>query len=439
MASPGTQCERGFHDKQKPGYSLSNRGEDSRGKSDYFRNRNVISMREKWIELVERFSTTRALSLATLILLFLFLSLALLRAYPFIDNVNAATSTGDDWLLYKQYAISILHDGLLIPAYPGIYYEPAGFIYNYFIATVFWLTGENSSYVYLVQAAMLALSVGLMSMAFKPYLSKPVVAIYWGALALTLFLDVFLIYTFRLLSENLLLFLLPIFYLSILRTFEMKSALLAACSGIVLGFCSLCRPNVVLIGPATFILLFIYLKHQPRRRAIPSAFLLCFLLVISLLPLRNYLVAHEIRVPIDPYKHHHIQRALGIFQPVTPPAPSTVVLSAIKLYARLILFCSGLTFLELPLRWLRPHWLLMWAGTFVFAWRAFKRRRLEFWESLALSFIVLYLGPLIVLMNLTSYGFRMVVPVVPMILLLAVQAFASRLWPAEQSLNPASH
>ncbi|HEX8920148.1 MAG TPA: hypothetical protein VF766_01640 [Pyrinomonadaceae bacterium] len=396
-------------------------------------------MREKWIEIVMRLSSVRAISLATSILLLLFLLLALFRAYPFVDNVNAATSTGDDWLLYKQYAASILHDGLLIRAHPGTYYEPAGFFYNYFIAAVFWLTGENSSYVYLVQAGMLAISVGLMTIAFKPYLSKQVIPFYWGALALTLFLDMFLIYTFRLLSENLLLFLLPIFFLSILRTFEMKSVLLAACAGIVLGFCSLCRPNIVLIGPTAFILLFIYLKHQPRRGAIISAFLFCFLLVISLLPLRNYLVAHEVRVPIDPYKSHNMRKALGIYQPVTPPPASTVALHAIKLYARLILFCSGLTFLELPLRWLRPHWTLMWAGTFLFAWRAFKRRRLEFWESLTLSFVILYLAPLIVLINITSYGFRMVVPVIPVILLLAVEAFASRLLPAEQSLNPASH
>lgn len=389
-------------------------------------------MREKWIEIVARLSTIRAVSLATIILLLLFLLLALYRAYPFIDNVNAATSTGDDWLLYKQYAGSILHDGLLIPAHPGTYYEPAGFIYNYFIAAVFWLTGENSSYVYCVQAAMLALSVGLMTIAFKPYLPRQAVLIYWAGLALTLFLDVFLVYTFRLLSENLVLFLLPIFYLTTLRTFETKSVFQAACAGLALGLCSLCRPNIVLIGPATVILLFFYLKHQPRQGAIILTFLLCFLLVISLLPLRNYLVAHEVRVPIDPYKSHNMRKALGIYEPTTPPAPSTVALSAIKLYARLIFFCSGLTFLELPLRWLRPHWTLMWAGAFVFAWRVFKRRRLEFWEALALGFIILYLGPLIVLINITSYGFRMIVPVIPMVLLLAVHALASRLLPAKQ-------
>jgi hypothetical protein len=389
-------------------------------------------MREKWIEIVARLSTTRAVSLATIILLLLFLSLAFYRAYPFIDNVNAATSTGDDWLLYRQYASSIIHDGLLIPAQPDTYYEPAGFIYNYFIAALFWLTGENSSHVYLVQAAMLALSVGLMTIAFRPYLSKQAVPIYWTGLALTLFLDVFLVYTFKLLSENLVLFLLPIFYLTILRTFEKSSVLQAACAGLALGLCSLCRPNIVLIGPAAAILLFLYLKHQPRRAAIILTFLLCFLLVISLLPLRNYLVANEVRVPIDPYKSHNMRKALGIYEPVTPPAPGTVVLTAIKVYARLILFCSGLTFLELPLRWLRPHWTLMWAGAFVFAWRVFKRRRLEFWEALALGFIILYLGPLIVLMNIKSYGFRMIVPVIPMVLLLAVQAFASRLLSAKQ-------
>src|ERR1044072_9386128 len=112
-------------------------------------------MRGKWIDLVKRLSTTRGIYLATAILICAFLALALYRAFPFIDNVNASTSAGDDWLLYKQYAISILHDGLLIPARQGTYYEPAGFIYNYFVAAVFALAGENSTYVYLLQATML--------------------------------------------------------------------------------------------------------------------------------------------------------------------------------------------------------------------------------------------------------------------------------------------
>jgi hypothetical protein len=100
-------------------------------------------MKGKWSGLVKRLPTTRGICLATTILLVALLLISLYRAYPLIDNVNAATSTGDDWLLYKQYALNILHDGILMPAVAGTYYEPAGFIYNYFIASVFALFGES--------------------------------------------------------------------------------------------------------------------------------------------------------------------------------------------------------------------------------------------------------------------------------------------------------
>src|ERR1044071_4528099 len=161
-------------------------------------------------------TTTGGIFLATAALLSVFLLAGVWRAYPFLDDVTAANSTGDDWLIYKQNALSICPGGLSMPAVRGSYSFPAGFLYNYFIAAVFTLTGENSEYVYLVQAALLALSVGLTALAFKPYMSIKARAVYFWALAFSAVVDVYLIYTFRLLSENLVLFLLPVFYLTLL-------------------------------------------------------------------------------------------------------------------------------------------------------------------------------------------------------------------------------
>ncbi|MDQ3803744.1 MAG: glycosyltransferase family 39 protein [Acidobacteriota bacterium] len=367
-------------------------------------------------------TTTRGIFLATAGVLFLLLLIGAWRAYPLLDDVTAANSAGDDWLSYKRYALSILHEGLSLPAVRGSYYAPAGFLYSYFIAAVFALTGENSTHVYLVQAALLALSVGLTAAAFQPYLSITARAIYFWALALTLFLDVYLVYTFRLLSENLTLFLLPIFYLTLLRAFESQSAFLTACAGAALGLCALSRPNLVLVAPATAVLLFWRLR--PRRTKYPLIFLLWFGVIFSLLPLRNYVAGNQLSVPVFTMKAHWQTPALDTTGPPTLAGFGRNAFAVATFYARRVLFCSGFTLLELPFYWLRPHWLVMWGGAFTFARRALRRRCLKFWELFALSFIPVYLLPIIALAQISNYGVRMIVPVIPIVLLLGVRALS---------------
>jgi hypothetical protein len=55
-------------------------------------------------------------------------------------------------------------------------------------------------------------------------------------------------------------------------------------------------------------------------------------------------------------------------------------------------------------------------------WIAVRRRRLEFWQALAASFVVVYLVPLIAVAMIQNYGFRMIVPALPAVILLAVYA-----------------
>lgn len=356
-------------------------------------------------------ATTRGVCLATGVLLALLLLISAWRAYPFSDDVTLANSAGDDWLIYKQNAVDILHRGLSMPSVQDSYSVPAGFLYNYFVAAVFAATGENSKHVYLVQAALLALSVGLTSLAFKPFLSDVGRAAYFWLLAFTLFLDIYLTYTFRLLSENLVIFLLSVFYLMLLRGQAARSALLVACAGAVLGLCALTRPNLALVAPAAVILLLL----RPRRPKCALLFLIAFVAVFSLLPLRNYVAAGQFSVPIFISQGHWQTPAVaGGF--------GEKALTVVVFYARRILFCSGFTLLELPWYWLRPHWPFIWAGAFDFAMRALKKRRLEFWESFALSFIPVYLVPVIALAQISNYGVRMIAPVIPVVLLLAVQA-----------------
>jgi hypothetical protein len=265
-----------------------------------------------------------------------------------------------------------------------------------------------------------------MVLAFKPYLTARVTAIYFAALALFVLVDVFCLYTFKLLSENLVIFLLPIFFLLVFRSFERGSLLLSAGAGVVCGLCVLCRPNLVLLSPLTAALLFLYGKRNWHRIMSGVTLLAGFSLTFVLLPLRNYANTRELSISAITYRGDWIIPRLDLAAPLSLVKLAQAISTGFGFYARRILFCMGFTFVELPIYWLRPHWIIMWVGVLGFLWRAVKRRHLEFWEAFALSFIVVYLGPLIAVADISNYGVRMIVPVIPMLLLLAVSALPTK-------------
>jgi hypothetical protein len=381
----------------------------------------------KQINFATWFATTRGVMLATAILTTALFLPAVYRAYPFVDDVNPTISAGNDWLSYKENALSILRDGLSMPSVTGNYSRPGGFLYNYFVAAIFALTGVNSKHVYLVQTLLLGFSVGLMTLAFKPYLTNRISSIYFVTLAGLFFLEVFCIYTFRLLSENLVIFLLALFCLLALRAFEAESILLAACAGVAAGLCALCRPNLILLAPATAALVFLYKRGRPHRLLMTLVMLATFCLTFALLPLRNYALTKKASFSVITYTNDWAKPEINLAAPVTLMKIGKALVTSIDFYGRRILFCVGLTFFELPIYWLRPHWTIIWAGALLFLWRAVKGRRLEFWEAFAITFIVMYLGPLIAVAQISNYGVRMIVPVLPMLLLLAIVGVAPKL------------
>ena len=80
-------------------------------------------------------------------------------------------------------------------------------------------------------------------------------------------------------------------------------------------------------------------------------------------------------------------------------------------YARRILFVGGFLPLKHPDLRYRPHWMLMWSvlGT-VLAWRLCRGPRLDPMMELLLIWLVVYLGPVVVVSSIDNYGFRYVVP-----------------------------
>jgi hypothetical protein len=356
----------------------------------------------------------RSLWLATAMLLALFVALAIHRCDGFVDDVSEATAAGEDWLAYRQNAVSIVEHGMTMPAVQGNYLRPGGFLYNYFVAAVFAVTRPNSSYVYVTQAALLAVSVGLMAAAFSSYLSVTMLWCFALALAATAYVDVFRYYTFKLLSENLLLLCLSGWWLSMTAAIRRPSAgLLFVISGVALGLCALTRPNLLPLGPVVVGVLWI---RRTRDRLPPRNVLLFgagFVVCASLLVWRNLAATGQIDLSVLTYTGDWMR----------PPSGGVGVLG---FYGRRALFPVGFLSLLDPAYSVRPHWVLAWMGVAAFGIGALSRR-LETWEVLAATFVAVYLGPLIAVAHLTNYGYRMIVPVVPAVLLLACRAVDLRL------------
>lgn len=353
-----------------------------------------------------------------------FTLLAIYKLDGFHDDVNEMTAHGDDWLRYKLLALDILDGGWTMPIVQGNYFIPAGFLYNYFVAAVFAATERNSAYVYLVQAVFLGLSVGVLTLAFRPYLLPSTQYLLAICLAVTSYLDVFRNYTFRLLSENLLLFWLAVFWCGLVICLRRPGnwALALGC-GVVFGLCGLTRPNLIPFAPIFALVMWKAPRGFTGRQA--AVFLLGFVACTSLMVARNYVVTRQLSLPAVTQTRGWVRPRIG---PVDGGTFSHAVHAAAVVgafYARRVLFSIGFLSQLNPAFHFRPHWLLAWIGVAAFV--AMKIRSLDAWEILVLTFVAGYLAPLIAVAGIQNYGFRMIFPVVPFVILLAVRAVDLRL------------
>lgn len=374
----------------------------------------------RWLDRGQGRRLALALALAAA-----FLAVAAVRLYPFVDDVTPDTAKGEDWLHYKRGALSILHDGWTMPVVAEAYFRPAGFFYNYFVAAVFATLGENSAYVYLTQAALLGASIGVMYLTFRSRLAPGGGLVYLVLSILFLGVDMFWKYTVRLLSENLLLFWLPLCHYTLLRALDNGRPRNGLTAGVFLGLAAGTRPNTLLLVPGMSALLAMLGPGSVARRLRTSvALLLGAAVILAVIPIRDYAVTGQIgvRVVTDTQDWRLPTTA-------TPggPAPFGAAWVRIQDYARGALYCLGFLFVAGAKYSLMPHWIVMWGCAALFGVASLRVGRLASWEILALGVVLLYLVPLVSGAQVTSYGVRMIVPVVPTVLLLAVQGVAERL------------
>ena len=400
--------------------------------------------------LIQYSNNKHAGSLLAALIVLVLICISLIRLYPFQNELAPILNdAGNDWSYYAQRALDIKHNGLLMPSLKCPFPLPSGFLYCYFLALCFLFFGENTVPAFLIQNIMLGLSISLIYFTFRNKLSQRTGLLFLLALFIFSVLDVYKYYSFRFLSENLALFIISAFFFFFVRGFEKNKFSLQLISAFLMGLAILSRPNMILFG---ILLIFLVMPYYFKKR---KAGILCFTLFISVLIFTTSLLAFRNYSICD--RFFFIPEGASTSRPdilgIGNPIPASVDLSLIKTrpfyvnlhvnnylagfceymvqkpllffghYVKKVLFCFGfLRCLDPAYRW-RPHWNLMWLGYFVYLfmrWR--ERERFEMWEIAVNVYILSYYGLLVLISQLQNYGFRIVIPAVPFVLLLSFKA-----------------
>ncbi len=364
-----------------------------------------------------------------------FLFLSLTRSYPHPDFETIARSTGDDWNTYARYALDIKHNGILMPLERRAFYCPGSFLYSYFLALSLVIFGVKSLPIFVMQHLMLGISVTIVYWTFRNKMRDLTSMLFFISMLVFAFKDVYKNYSPLLLSENLAIFLLSLFFLCFIKGFEKDIFPLQIASACLLGLSILTRPNIVFFG---IVLIPIVAVHYIRKKKNFMMKILLFTIVLfassSLLMVRNYLVCGKLYFLPE-------QVSTISFVKLCHPVPASVDISRVDsnfLYAKLrishdivsyaeyaiqqpavffgyyfkkVVFCLGYLPALSSAYELRLRWVLMWIGYFVYLiLRVRKRERFDTWETAMHCFIFTFYASLILSGPVESYGFRMLIP-----------------------------
>lgn len=341
----------------------------------------------------------------------LFLALAVVRAYPFVDDVSAANSAGDDWLTYKTLALSVVNGGLAMPGASGPYAAiPHGFLYVYFIAFLFSLFGANSAYVYVVQSFLCGISVSLTYAAVKRKFSPAVGLLFLVALVGLMYVDVYRAISFRLLSENLyfplsaaaLYFVLPLFDATLKR--KQTYSFLA---GLALGLIVLTRPSFILSVAAVLSVIFVHSRMRGVTLRVPLAGALGGIVGVSGNLIRDYLASGRATFAIVSDTRDWI-RIWNL--------PDVTFAQAL---ASRVMFATGIPQLLNSSYHRATHWMILWVAFSIYLpWKLLTKRSVRAWEVVLYAYVLCYILPVIAVADIFSYGGRMVSTILPVLLIL---------------------
>ncbi|MDD5496202.1 MAG: glycosyltransferase family 39 protein [Candidatus Omnitrophica bacterium] len=397
--------------------------------------------------------TRRNGTIFAIVIIATFFILSLTRHYDFETFQSILSDTGNDWSVYARHALEIKQNGILMPSIKGTYYFPAGYLYNYFIALCLVLFGERSYPIFIVQHLMLGFSVALVYWTFRDKMKNLTATIFLVALFIFAFKDVYKNYSPLLLSENLAIFTVSLFFFCFVKGFDKDNFVLQLIAALSMGLSVLTRPNIALYAILLIPLVAVYYLKKRKIGFIKlTVFAITLLLSSSLLLIRNYLVCKK---PL--FLPAQVASVMGYIKNFNPVPPS-VDLSRVNInllytklhlnkdivdyaeymlqqprmfftfYLKKILFCLG----YLPVfgqgQGIRWHWVIMWVGYFTYLFLRIKnRKKWGMWEVAVHLYILCYYASLIMSASIHNYGFRMLLPVIFFVLPFAFMAL-DMLW-----------
>lgn len=308
----------------------------------------------------------------------------------------------DDWNRYARHALDIKYNGWLIPSVNQVYNGPGGFLYNYFLALVFTIFGDQTLPVYVIQGILLSISFVLIFKAFEKLFKGSEQIVFAAILSVAVILDFTLNYTVILLSENLgiIFFSWGIYLLSRDRTNLLFY--------VVAGLAILTRPNLL---PIFAIIIVFRLLGNIRSFSRKVVIKLItgggvLILILGVLPARNYLITGEIRVmPVEGMSDGLNQLLSG----------------NITYFFDKILFCIGFLRSLMPEYMTRPHWILMWGGYILYFITAVR------FDHLKLKIVHVMIGMFfltnVLFVTVGSYGYRSMLFLLPLIIPFALRFF----------------
>jgi hypothetical protein len=328
-----------------------------------------------------------------------FAILSLIRLYPFSETTPGISNEIDDWFRYWDNANDIVKNGILIPSQKGEYYGPGSFLYNYFLAFCILIFGKNVSIIYLINSILLSSSIVLVYQSFKSKLSNLSGICLLLTLSVFGYLDVFKHYSFKLLSENLALLLVALFVFFITNFFHHKRLIHLYLAGFFLVLTILTRLTLLPFAFVFIILIYYYIYKTNSislKKIVPLLLLVLF--GISVIGIRNYFVCGKWTfLPTEGMSDAFGQSGeFSIFN-----------------FAKKTLYSFGyLPILNQDYQ-IRPHWLLLWAGYFVYLIQKVKTiKNIPFDELIFNAFIVVFYALNIIFVTVTSYGFRAYLPAI---------------------------
>jgi hypothetical protein len=333
------------------------------------------------------------------LLAFIFPLLAVLRLSTENHTLDDCLLGVDDWNRYARNAVDIIENGWLMPSINENYLLPSSFFYNYFVAVIFLLFGPSLNSVYLVQSILLSISIILTYNTFFKNTKNDKV-VFYGLIVFSYF-DIFRYYTFKLLSESLAIFTLSLFFFFIIKSLKKNDTKNLMFSIIFLAICCLTRPTIL---PFAAILLIILLKKHYLNEKIKGLWvsILIFISLLSSLSIRNYLVTKN--NPISIFndladKHFHTVSKFNVIDET---------LSYIMFLIKKVLFLFGFLPLVEPNFNIRPHWIILWLGFFIYVKYYLLDRNKIIYSSdrIIILFVLIYFPTILILTPIESYGFR---------------------------------